>query len=187
MLNVISTADLWLENMLLGVRTPFFLHLFNWITLLGNTITVLAVTGIVVLFLLLYKKSYRAYAVGLAAAVIGAGITSYMVKIIVERARPGGLIPSVIDTSFSFPSGHATLAMALYGFLTYLLCKAYPKHTAFITALAVLFILAIGFSRLYLGVHFPSDIIAGYLLGVIWLLIGIKIASRLKRNDIIAE
>lgn len=184
MLGLILTADLWFENMLLGIRTLFFLHIFNGVTLFGNTVVVIGITGIVGMFLL-FSKNYKSYAAGLFAAVIGAGATSYIMKTIIGRARPGGLIPSVVETSSSFPSGHATLAMALYGFIAFLLCKLYPKYTAAIVALATIIILAVGFSRLYLGVHFPSDVFAGYLLGGLCLLIGIKITALLKRNDIV--
>jgi undecaprenyl-diphosphatase len=184
MLSFILTADLWFENMLLGIRTPFFLHIFNGVTFFGNTAVVIGITGIVVMFLL-FSKNYKSYAAGLFTAVIGAGATSYSMKTIIERARPGGLIPSAVETSSSFPSGHATLAMALYGFLAYVLCKLYPKHSAVIVTLATVIIFAIGFSRLYLGMHFPSDVLAGYLLGGPWLSIGIKVVALLKRNDIV--
>lgn len=184
MLNYILAGDLWFENMLLGVRTPFFVHLFDGITFLGNTATVLAITGMVILFLSL-SKNYKAYAVGFAVAIIGAGAASYAIKMLVGRMRPSGLIPSFIETSSSFPSGHAMFAMALYGFLAFLLCKKYTKHTALITALATILILAIGFSRLYLGLHFPSDVIAGYLLGGLCFIIGIKISALRIKNDIV--
>ena len=71
MLSPILAADVWFENMLLGIRTPFFLHLFSWITFLGNTAVVIAITAIALLFF--YKKRSAAYAAGLAGAVIGAG------------------------------------------------------------------------------------------------------------------
>ena len=176
-------SDAWFDNFLLSIRTPFILHIFNAVTLLGNTIVVVTITGIAGIFLLFSKQS-KAYVAGLVAAVIGAGSADYIMKTIIERARPSGLIPSTIETSFSFPSGHATAGMALYGFLAYILCKLYPRHAPIIVTVATIVILAIGFSRLYLGVHFPSDVYAGYLLGGLWLLIGIEIVALIKRNDI---
>ncbi|MGD0328089.1 MAG: phosphatase PAP2 family protein [Minisyncoccia bacterium] len=180
--NFLLTADSWVENMLLGIRTPSLLRLFNGITLLGDTAVVVAITGIIGIFLLFFKN-LKAYVAGLAIAVIGAGGMGYVMKIIVGRMRPGGLIPSAIDTSPSFPSGHTTVAIALYGFLACLLCKLYPKHAAIIVTLATVIILAVGFSRLYLGLHFPSDVLAGYLLGGLWLIIGIKTTTLLKKNS----
>jgi len=178
--NFLLAADEWVETMLVSIRTPAFLHLFKCITMLGDTVVVIAVTGIAGIALIFSR--YKAYAAGLFTAVIGASGTSYLMKEMIERARPDGLIPSVIETSSSFPSGHATLAIALYGFLTFLLCKRYPKIAALITIKAIFVILAIGFSRLYLGVHFPSDVLAGYLLGGLWLFIGIEIAALLKNK-----
>lgn len=185
MLTAILNADLWFENMMLGIRTPFFLDLFNWVTFLGNTTTVIAITGLAALYIFYFQRS-KVYALGLIVTIVGASATSYIVKLLVDRARPGGLIPAIVETSPSFPSGHATLSLALYGFLAYFLCnKMYPKSTAVIITIATLVILAIGFSRLYLGVHFPTDVLAGYLFGGLWLLIGIKMVTRLKANDIV--
>jgi undecaprenyl-diphosphatase len=184
MLDAILNADLWFENFLLSIRSPFFLHLFNWITFFGSTTVIIAITGLVG-FYLFYSQRSKAYLVGLIVTVIGASATSSVVKILVNRARPGGLIPSIIETSPSFPSGHATLGIALYGFLAFLLCKIYPKNTAAIVAVATLLIVAIGFSRLYLGVHFPTDVLAGYLFGGLWLFIGMKVVTHLKANDIV--
>ena len=179
--SAIVAGDLAFENMLLGVRTAFFLQVFNAITYLGNTYVVAVVTAAAGIFLFLSRHS-RAYLVGLAVTVIGAGTVDYIMKLLIERARPGGLIPSTIETSYSFPSGHATFALALYGFFAYVLCRAYPKHARSIVMLASVLILLVGFSRLYLGVHFPSDVLAGYLLGGLWLLIGIRIVRlRLKK------
>ena len=172
----IVAGDQWFENMLLGVRTPFLLNVFGAITFFGNTVVVMGVAGIALL--LLWSKRHKAYAAGLATTLIGAAVTDYMMKVIIERARPSGLIPSVIENSFSFPSGHATAAMALYGFMAYVLCKLFPERKPVIVTAAVLIIGSIGFSRLYLGLHFPSDVLAGYLLGGLWLLLGIAVIKR---------
>lgn len=175
----VIAADIWFENLLVSVRTPSLIYVCNWITLFGNAVVVVGVAGIALIFLW-SSRATRAYAVGLAATLIGAAASDYIMKTIVERARPHGLIPNLIETSFSFPSGHATAAMALYGFLAYLLCTLFPAKTRIITTLAVVIIGSVGFSRLYLGLHFPSDVLAGYLLGGLWLLIGIEIVRRVR-------
>ncbi len=168
------SLDLWFENLLLAHRTPLFLHIFNAITLLGNTAVVIGIM-LVVGISLFFSRFHNAYVVGLAATLIGAGGTDFIMNTLIERARPSGLIPSTIETSSSFPSGHATFSLALYGFLVYFLCKQYPKYSALFIIAGFLLILAVGFSRLYLGVHFPSDVFAGFALGALWLLIGIEI------------
>jgi undecaprenyl-diphosphatase len=175
--SAVITADLWFESLLLAARAAPLLKIFEWITLLGNTVVVIGIAGLAGVAALFYKLD-RAYLAGLAATLVGAAGSDYVMKALIARARPGGLLPATIETSGSFPSGHATAALALYGFLAYALCRRYPKHARKIVALATLVILATGFSRLYLGVHFPSDVIAGYLLGGLWLSLGIALVYR---------
>ena len=182
--NFLVATDLWFENLLLTVRTPFLLSVFDEITFLGNSFVVMGIAGIVGLFLW-YSKVYRAYVMGLVVTLLSAATTGYAMKVLVGRARPSGLIPSLSETSFSFPSGHATAAMALYGFLAYLLCRLFPTKKPTVITAATLLIGSIGFSRLYLGVHFPSDILAGYILGGICLLIGISVAEDLEHKGVV--
>lgn len=176
----VVAGDLWFENMLLNIRTSLLIHIFNWITLLGNAGVVMVLAAIALVFL--YTKRYKAHAAGLVIALVGAAATDYAMKTLIARARPSGLIPSIIETTFSFPSGHATVAMALYGFAAYILCALFPARKPFIVATAVLVIGIIGFSRLYLGLHFPSDVIAGYILGGLWLLIGIESVRKIRNS-----
>jgi undecaprenyl-diphosphatase len=98
-------------------------------------------------------------------------------KFIFHRARPGVAIYP--ENSFSFPSGHATIAVAFYGFLTYALIRSSKKWKRKINIFFVGFILIflIGFSRLYLGVHYFSDVWGGYLAGAIWLIIAISFSE----------
>lgn len=168
--------DVWFDNVLFNIRTPLLLQVFSGITYLGNALIVIAIAGLVTLWLLFYKRDLS-YVLGLATTIIGATGSAYVLKAIIARPRPTDLVPSVIETSFSFPSGHATAAMALYGFSAYMLCKLYPEKTKLVLVLMVILILLTGFSRLYLGVHFPSDVLAGYILGGIWLLVGIQVTT----------
>ena len=147
-------------------------------------VVVIGIMAIAGLFLLSYKKSFQRSAAGLAVSVLGAGGTGYVLKMIVERGRPSDSISALTETSFSYPSVHATFSVALYGFLAYVLCKRYPHHAPMIVTFATILILAIGFSRLYLGVHFPSDVLAGYLLGGLWLLVGIGVVNARLRNSL---
>lgn len=175
----VITADVRFEQLLLAARSVPLLEIFGWITLLGNTVVVIGIAALTSIAIFFYKID-RAYLVGFSSTLLGAAASDYFMKVIVARARPGDFIPSVIETSYSFPSGHATAALALYGFIAYALCRRYPKHARKIVATVTAVILAVGFSRLYLGVHFPSDVIAGYLLGGLWLLLGVTITDRLR-------
>jgi len=107
-------------------------------------------------------------------------------KIAFHRPRPKLAI--YIEHSFSFPSGHATIAVAFYGFLTYILIRNFKqwKTKVNIFFIGITLILLLGFSRLYLGVHYVSDVWGGYLIGTLWLIISISISewlySRHKKN-----
>lgn len=175
----ILNTDAWFENLLFNVRNPSLLKVFDLVTYLGNTAVVAGIGGLIAISLW-FSKTRRSYAIGLAAILAGAAVTGYVMKILVARARPGGLIPTAIETSFSFPSGHALASAALYGFIAFLLCKLYPEKKTVVVMTAIATVLIVGFSRLYLGVHFPSDVIAGYLLGGLWLLVGIEVTKRLQ-------
>lgn len=176
--NFVVSTDLWFENILFSVRSPLPLEIFYWITFLGNAIIVIGIMGIVGIALW-YSKLYRAYAGGLVTTVIGAAMTAYIMKAVVARVRPSSFIPFLIETSSSFPSWHATAAMALYGFIAYLFCVLFPARRLLVVSIAIIIIGGVGFSRLYLGVHFSSDVYAGYIVGGLWLLIGIAVARKL--------
>ncbi len=104
-----------------------------------------------------------------AIGCLGATFLNLELKVIFERVRPALWKQLITETSFSFPSGHALGSLFLYGFLAYLLAQNYPRFTPIIYTLATLLIMTIGFSRLYLGVHWPSDVLAGYSISIIWL------------------
>lgn len=146
--------------------TAFFL----WITKFGNTVTVILLF-IVISFLLIYGKCY-VEAIWLASGFISmSGILNPLLKIVISRERPT-LEHLVTETSYSFPSGHALTSMVLYGTIFLLIPLFFHSKTGQIIMkiLLISLILLIGISRIYLGVHFPSDILAGYCLGLTWLL-----------------
>ena len=177
--DIVVAADLWCGQFLFAARTPLLLHAFGWVTMLGNIFIVAGIAGVTLLFIL-NEQTLRRYAAGLCVSIVGAVITDYALKMLVGRPRPGAPISAAFEPSFSFPSGHAAAAVALYGFIAYILCTLFPTWKKIILSLALLFIMGIGLSRLYLGVHFLSDILAGYALGCLWLLMGIEIARRKK-------
>ncbi|MBU1613162.1 phosphatase PAP2 family protein, partial [Patescibacteria group bacterium] len=104
----------------------------------------------------------------------GSAVCVYILKLLITRPRPTA-IPVYIEDSFSFPSGHATVAVALYGFLLYFCVKNIANKLWRWISITALFlvIFLLGFSRIYLGVHYFSDVIGGFLLGGIWLGVGI--------------
>ncbi|MHB1163029.1 MAG: phosphatase PAP2 family protein [Minisyncoccota bacterium] len=170
----VALNDLRFENLLLSIRTPFFLHVFEGITFFGSVVAVTGIAVAVGVFLAVRRLS-RPYLAGFVVTISGAAVSLCAMKEIVGRARPGGLIPAFFQPGFSFPSGHATISIALYGFIAFLLLRHYPRYKRFVVLGAALLALSIGFSRLYVGVHFPSDVIAGYALGGLWLLAGMGV------------
>jgi membrane-associated phospholipid phosphatase len=103
-------------------------------------------------------------------ACFGALILNEGMKLLFNRPRPT-LWPSLLhETTFGFPSGHALGSIVLYGLLAYFYAVYRPHHAQGVYFCSALLIGSIGFSRLYLGVHYPTDIIAGYITGWLWLI-----------------
>jgi membrane-associated phospholipid phosphatase len=119
----------------------------------------------------------RRYTDGIRFIIVSVGGASinYVMKLFFAKPRPE-LWPRLIsESSFSFPSGHAVGSMVVYGFIAYILARELPSYQRYIYAVASVLIIAIGFSRLYLGVHYPTDIIAGYGVGILWLITCLKV------------
>ena len=120
--------------------------------------------------LFVYSRGRRRLAVYLAVTAIGGGLVDSAVKLIVNRPRPVLDEPIAVAWGKSFPSGHAMSSTVTYGALLLALLPAIPRRfrlTAF--GATVSLVLAIGLSRLMLGVHFVSDVLGGYILGLAWL------------------
>lgn len=111
-------------------------------------------------------------AVVLAVSTIGAVAACQGLEVICRRPRPLAFFGYTEPMTYSFPSGHATTSICFYGLLAILVCgatRSVARRRAIWAAAAVL-ILLIGFSRVYLGVHYPADVLGGYTLGIVWLL-----------------
>ncbi|MNS69179.1 phosphatidylglycerophosphatase B [compost metagenome] len=103
-----------------------------------------------------------------AAALLGARACVMALKLGMARVRPASIYSGL--ESYSFPSGHATSSMVTYGFLAFLLCLRQPWRVRIpVLALTAVAVVAIGVSRLYLGMHWLSDVAAGYALGLAWI------------------
>ena len=166
----IQPFDTFLAEPLYQLR-PTLSGFFLWITQFANPIP-LVILFLAVLVILLYGKQYTE-AIWLSGGVIlGAGILKPALKLFFLRERPT-LEHLVTEHSFSFPSGHAVASMVFYGSLILLLPIFVENKQLrwFLQGLLGLIILSIGMSRIYLGVHYPSDILGGYALSLSWLLL----------------
>ncbi|MFZ1301452.1 MAG: phosphatase PAP2 family protein [Candidatus Microsaccharimonas sp.] len=144
--------------------SPALDSLFVIITQFGG-FAVVATVGLLITALLLFKKQYLK-ALFVVIGLGGAALWSVVFKSIVERVRPDLWESLIHETSLSFPSGHATASMALALVVIMLLWRTRWKKAALIAG--TIYVLLIGFSRLYLGVHYPTDILGGWLLSITW-------------------
>jgi len=142
--------------------------------------------GIIVgatIVMLAYKKRWHDIS-ALAICLSGAGFLSVLLKNSFQRVRPDSFF-LVQETSYSFPSGHAMASMCFYGMLAFFLMrevKSWPVRLL-LAMLAVVLSLIIGISRIYLGVHYPSDVVAGYAVGFMWLLFCISLLLRQEKKQ----
>lgn len=150
-----------------GVENISILNfIFLVITYFAGILTVTTVTALSMLSFAAHKHFGRIKQ--MLISVLGTAGTVFLLKTIFNVPRPEGAF--YIETTPSFPSGHAAIAMALYGFLFATIYKhdKHPLKNKTLLLLAILIIL-IGVSRLYLGVHYLSDVLVGYLIGFLWL------------------
>jgi membrane-associated phospholipid phosphatase len=117
-----------------------------------------------------------------AVSGIGGALLVTGIKALIARDRPDPLLRAVTENGFSFPSGHATTSVVVLGTVAWLISTATASHTVRATAwvAAVLLGAGIGLSRVYLGVHYPTDVLAGWILGSAWLAT-VALADRLPR------
>lgn len=168
-----------------------WLHSFNssttndimfWITQSGSVRT-LTVFSLLVIYWLYNKKRDISSIIFFIITVAGGGLLNVVLKLTFQRNRPS--LDTFVDAvGYSFPSGHSMGSMIFYGFIGYLVISSQRSRTTkFIsTILLSLFILMIGVSRVYLNAHYPSDVLAGYTAGLIWLIMCIYASKTYKRG-----
>ena len=132
--------------------------------------------------LLCFRKTRRAGLVALTAMFFGLLCTNLTLKHLVARPRPwtevAGLVPLVLEESFSFPSGHTTAAFAFAGAMLFAPLKSGWGRTA-----AVVLAVCMGLSRLYVGVHYPTDVLGGMLVGLGCAWLAAKLWNRKQRRE----
>jgi undecaprenyl-diphosphatase len=157
-------------------HTRMMVHEFSapQLTRLMQALTFLGSIGFLfVLFLVIvaifFVAGWKRAAIWLAVAVGGSVVLDVSLKLAFHRARPAPFFGTAPQT-FSFPSGHALSSLCFYGALAGLCCARIQSRVArvLIWVASSLLVAGIGLSRIYLGVHYPTDVIAGYLAGAIW-------------------
>jgi undecaprenyl-diphosphatase len=138
------------------------------VTALGTGTVVMMIVAVAALFLALTSHKYSAML--LLASTAGGIVLNGVLKIGFNRPRPEIFLPEVHTVSSSFPSGHAMSAAIVYSTVAYLAARLHQRRWArwLVMTAALLIIAAISVSRLYLGVHYPSDVVAGLAIGLAW-------------------
>jgi undecaprenyl-diphosphatase len=178
----LTLFDVTLLDWMHARATPAGYAVFNAISLLGSLVTmiIMALGGG---FFLAVRRQWIVLG-GWVAAFAGGGVLNQVLKLVIRRPRPEYAAAFLRDVSWSFPSGHAMGSLIGYGMLVYLLATLvlHGRGTQMAVALgAAVLVGAIGLSRLYLGVHYFSDVVGGYAAGMLWLsacISGVEVARR---------
>jgi undecaprenyl-diphosphatase len=174
--------DLRLAAWLRAHATPAGYVVASDVSLVGSPISMVVLAAAVALFL-----AYRHWwitLIGWVAAFAGGGVLDWALKVLIRRPRPTGAAAFLHGASFSFPSGHSMGSLIGFGMLAYVVLAYSPaarRHGRVVIGLTAALVLAIGLSRLYLGVHYFSDVVGGYAAGLVWLsacISGVEVALR---------
>ena len=165
-------------NFIISFRCNFLDNYFKLITKLGNVTYVIIVLGICVLFIRNKNVVYLCFSMSLSV------IFNYIIKHIIKRDRPN-ILRLISQGGYSYPSGHTMISLCCYGYLFYYVYK-YVKNKYLRISLLILLsiiIISIPISRIYLGVHYFSDIVGGLLLGGVILFIVIRYGKYIIRGN----
>lgn len=160
--------------------TPSALALFAAITHLGDPL-VLAAVGVAVAAVLVSRRAWLLLT-SWVVALLGAGVLNLALKELFQRARPALPNPFLVAAGWSFPSGHAMGALVVYGMLGYLLVLGFGRRRRLVVVGVAALVTLVGASRMFLGVHYASDVVAGFAAGIAWLAIVIAGAEVPRRR-----
>ncbi|KAB2391026.1 MULTISPECIES: phosphatase PAP2 family protein [Bacillus cereus group] len=168
----VTVMDTYVRGLVRGLQTESALTFFSYFTKLGSAIGIVAT--LVISLLVFWKKRYYAAMIVYPMGILITHLVNKGIKEIVKRERPS-LNEALDALGYSFPSGHAMLSIMTFGFLTYIIAanlKSVAGKCVTIILMGIV-ILSIGLSRVILNVHYPTDILAGYCVGGILLIIAI--------------
>ena len=169
------------------IGAPWLEGAMRDITSLGSVSVLVLITAATIIYLLLIRRLATAFLIFVAVA--GGQVLSSLLKVGVDRPRPELVSHLVTETSLSFPSGHAMLSAVTYLTLGSLAARFLPGRTTkvYVLSLAVLTTLLVGVSRIYLGVHWPSDVLAGWCAGFAWAMLCWLVARLLQRRKVVDD
>ena len=176
-----NNFDLSIYNFIYGLNSPGLTMFMRVISSLGSAIVI--ITALLCIFLLFKDKKIflQFFTLTIVTKVI-----NHIIKIIVKRERPNVLTSISVESGYSFPSAHTMISTVFYGFIIYLIMKNVKnkkiKNISIISLFIIIFL--IGISRIYLGVHYATDVIFGFLFGFIILFIFINLIYKKSRKNI---
>lgn len=166
-----QSFDMRVLEWLAAHRTPLLDLAMLQITTAGSGVPLIIIVVIVGVFLWLSRHHWSVYFLLLGN--IGGQVLNRLLKAHFARPRPAAVLWEQHVSTFSFPSGHAMSSFITFGIIAYLVANAVQTRALkrFVWITAALLIGLVGFSRMYLGVHYPSDVLAGFLAGLAWILV----------------
>lgn len=171
------------RHWMLAHQTPVLFRVFTWVTNAGSSAPIIAATALVCVWL--WRSKARHAATGaVAAPVVAVGLFN-AIKLLYSRARPTGALHFGLH-SFAFPSGHATVSMAAAVTAGYVLWRERLLPGRWAVAIAVVIPLLVGFSRIYLDVHWATDVLGGWCVGLFVAGLAGAIYERLRRDPTVA-
>lgn len=178
LLDKVSVFDNKIYDLILKIKCDPVTYFFKTITMTCSTWFVMLVTAIIMIF---SKNKKKTFYIGLN--VVLCFLLNQAFKMIFTRERPVG-INLINENGYSFPSGHSMMSVAFYGFLAYMYLhsKRSRKNRLLVIISFILLALLIGTSRIYLGVHFASDVLAGFALALAYLILYVTIFYNEKKR-----
>lgn len=186
MLDAIYSIDTATLQSLFLYRNDVLVFFFNALSYFGNTTNMVLITCIAAI--VFYRYGQKAGAAGLLVSVLSSILITQIIKYGVARTRPPALHAAVIESSYSFPSGHASAAAAFCGFIAYLAWTKMSRgsrRTLFL-AVTLSYVFLMAFGRLYLGAHYLSDVLIGLTVGMAGAWIGTILFRRLRQRETVA-
>jgi len=179
----IVALDQRFSGLLYYFRDAWAVKISLWVSLLGNYYIIILISILFIIFLYIWNKKHFLYSYLISLG--GSVLVSWLIKITAMRPRPSGFLPVYQETLSSFPSGHSVVAVSVYCFIIYVLTRLLRRSTktfysAFLIFSGVLIAFLIGLSRIYLGVHYLSDVLGGFLIGTLFLILAATIAEWLQ-------
>lgn len=175
-MNIINVIDTSIYSLITRMMSTNTTAVMIFISYLGSAITLITLS---IAFIMLLKNKKNASYIVLNLTLVF--LLNRILKVIVARPRPS-ILRLVVEDGYSFPSGHAMVSMGFYGFLIYLIwmnIKNKKVKYPLVIFLSLL-ILFIGISRIYLGVHYFTDVIGGFIIAIIYLVVFIKFIYKRK-------